>query len=48
MRQNFAKGFVDLSRAGLASKAVAKLRLDHVEGRQRWIACGSTPRIVFD
>ena len=31
MCQDFAKGFVDLCRSGLASKAVAKLRLDHVE-----------------
>jgi len=32
MRQHFTKGFVDLRCAGLASQAVAKLGLDHVEG----------------
>ena len=33
MSKNFTEGFVDLRRAGLASEAVAKLGLNHMEGR---------------
>lgn len=32
MSKDFAQGFVNLRRAGLASEAIAKLSLDHVEG----------------
>jgi hypothetical protein len=33
VRQYFAQGFVNLCRARLASQTVAKLTLDHMEGR---------------
>ena len=33
MCQDFAKSFIDLRRAGLTAEAVAKLGLNHGEGR---------------
>ena len=42
MRQNFTKGFVDLSRPCLASKTVTKLGLDHMEAQL--CRCGAFDR----
>jgi hypothetical protein len=33
MRQDFAQDFVNLPRRGLATHALAELRLNHAEGR---------------